>query len=79
MNAALEMILVYMKHGVVDESTLTPLFARLFELFPLPLEDQIQIFLDTTGMKNNEYSNTWNDLEFPVDEDYTPIHPRLKR
>lgn len=78
MNGAVEMIRSYMKHGVVDESTLTPLFARLFELFPVPLEDQMNLFIDITGMKNTyEYANTWNDLEFTVVDDYVPFHPRL--
>jgi hypothetical protein len=38
----------------------------------------MNIFIDITGMNSKyDYPNTWNDLEFSIDDDYMPVHPRF--
>ena len=80
MNVAIGLLKTYMKHGVISEMTLTPLFLYFFESYPeLTLDQKMAIFIDVTGIKYVfEYCNTWNDLEFPVDEEGTPVHPSFK-
>ena len=76
MEVAIGLLRVYMKHGVVDETALTPLFLYFFKSFPnLSEEERMNIFINVTGMtKTNMYANTWMDLDFPVDESGGPLH-----
>jgi len=80
MEIAIGLLRVYMKRGVIDEMTLTPLFEYFFKSFPdLTLEQQMTIFMDVTGMNTpDNYPNTWVDMDFPVDEDGNPVHPKFK-
>lgn len=80
MNVSIGLLKTYMRHGVVSEMTLTPLFMYFFENYSeLTLDQKMAIFIDVTCMKSaDDYYNTWNDLEFTVDEDGTPVHPTFK-
>lgn len=79
MDIAIGLLRVYMKRGVIDEMILTPLFEYFFQSFPdLTQEQQMAIFMDITGMYSpNDYPNTWVDMEFPVDDDGNPVHPKF--
>ena len=70
MDIAIGLLKVFMKNGVIEESTLTPLFIYFFNSFPdLTQDEQIAIFMDITKMtKEDDYQNTWLDLDFPVDD-----------
>ena len=80
METAIGLLRIYMKQGVIDEMTLTPLFIYFFKSFPsLTLDEQMTIFMDITSMNSpHTYPNTWVDMDFPVDEDGNPIHPKFK-
>lgn len=79
MEIAISLLRIYMHHGNPEESMLTPLFLDFFKFFPeLTMEQQMNIFIDITEMNSKyDYPNTWNDLEFAVDDDYMPVHPRF--
>ena len=80
MDVAIGLLKIYMKHGVIAESALIPLFEYFFDSFPELsgcLEKRIDIFLDVTQMKKEtDYPETWFCLGFPLD-DVTgmPVHP----
>ena len=77
MQVAVNLIRIYMKYGVVSESVLTQMFTYLFEEYDhLSLNDQMSIFIYVTSMRSStDYTNTWNDLNFPTDESGMPKHP----
>jgi len=82
MDIAIGLLRIYMKHGVVDEMALTPLFTYFFESYPtLTLEQKMDIFMDITQMyRADDYANTWTDLDFPTDEQTgMPIHPNFTK
>lgn len=80
MEASIGLLRVFMKHGVIDECILSPLFDHFFKSFPeLTKEQQMEIFIDITGMKSPcDYPNTWMDMEFTMDENDSPCHPSFK-
>ena len=80
MDSAIGLIRVYMKHGVVSETTLTHLFMYFFKCYPaLTMEQRMDLFIDITSMCiPDDYPNTWIDLDFPTDDEGVAIHPRFK-
>jgi len=77
MDITIGILRVYIKNGVIAETTLTPLFEYFFKSFPdLSKEEKIDIFMDITKMRRpDDYPNTWIDLDFPVDEKGGPLLP----
>jgi hypothetical protein len=80
MDTAIGLLIVYMKHGVITETTLTHLFLYFFRSYSnLTLEQQMRIFIDVTNMRDaDKYPNTWIDLGFTLDESGSPIHPEFR-